>query len=106
MRNASKFRISLLTGLIAATGFLMAASPMVSASEEPVVQGPVELPRGLQASDVESIAAIIRKRFDSISCERVKFELYDLLRPKVDGYPTSGLPYIVSAYNKHAVESC
>lgn len=105
MRNASKFRISLLTGLIAASGFLMAASPMVSASEEPVVQGPVELPRGLQASDVESIAAIIRKRFDSISCERVKFELYDLLRPKVDGYPTSGLPYIVSAYNKHAVES-
>ena len=34
MRNASKFRISLLTGLIAATGFLMAASPMCQARDK------------------------------------------------------------------------
>lgn len=105
MRNASGIRYSLLSSLIAATGYLMTASPMASASEELSLKGPVELPPGVQASDVEKIASIIQKRFDSISCERVNFELFDLLRPKVDGYPTSGLPYIVNASNRHAVES-
>lgn len=105
MRNASGIRYSLLSSLIAATGYLMTASPMASASEELSLKGPVELPPGVQASDVEKIASIIQKRFDSISCERVNFELFDLQRPKVDGYPTSGLPYIVNASNRHAVES-
>ena len=59
MRNASGIRYSLLSSLIAATGYLMTASPMASASEELSLKGPVELPPGVQASDVEKIASII-----------------------------------------------
>lgn len=98
-------RQALLMSLMLSTSLHFAAPSMGGQLEKAGVQGPLELPKGVSSADIDAIAKIINDRFAQYACERVRFELFDLLRPEVEGYPKKGLPYIVKASNKHAVES-
>ena len=101
----SKGRHAFLMSLVLSTGFLFAAPSMAGQVEKAGVQGPVEMPSGVSSADINAIAKIIEGRFAQYACERVRFELFNLLRPKIEGYPALGLPYVVKASNKHAVHS-